>query len=146
MNDHALAVAEKFFRAVESGDIEAVRSIYAVNARIWHNFDGKEQTVEENLRVLRWLARALPRRRYNVQRRVAIPGGFMQQHVLEGETATGSFAMPACVVCEVTDGRIIRLEEYLDSSQAAHLRALASGPDATKADEINPPLETGRDH
>ena len=131
MSDDALAVAEQFFRAVESGDIEAVRAIYAIDARIWHNFDGKEQTVEENLRVLRWVARVLPGRRYNVRRRVAIPGGFMQQHVLEAETATGPFAMPACIVCEVKHGRITRLEEYLDSSQAAHLRALVSGPGAT---------------
>lgn len=134
MSDDALAVAEKFFRAVESGDIEAVRAIYAADARIWHNFDRREQTVEENLRVLRWLARVLPGRRYNVRRRVAIPGGFMQQHVVEGETATGPFSMPACIVCEVKDGRITRLEEYLDSAQAAALRAaLASGLDATES-------------
>jgi ketosteroid isomerase-like protein len=132
VSDDALAVAEKFFRAVESGDIEAVRAIYAADARIWHNFDRREQTVEENLRVLRSLARVLPGRRYSVHRRVAIPGGFMQQHVLEGETAAGPFAMPACVICEVKDGRIARLEEYLDSGQVAELRALISGPDATE--------------
>ena len=131
MSEDALAVAERFFRAVESGDIEAVQAIYASDARIWHNFDRKEQTVEENLRVLRWVARILPNRRYNIQRRVAIPGGFLQQHVLEGETAAGPFAMPACIVCEVSGGRITRLEEYLDSAHAAHLRALTGGGGAT---------------
>ena len=30
-------------------------------------------------------------------------------------------AAPACVVAEVRDGRIARIEEYLDSSQAAAL-------------------------
>jgi ketosteroid isomerase-like protein len=135
----ALAVAERFFRAVESGDLEAVKAIYAPDARIWHNFDRKEQTVEENLRVLRWLARNLPNRRYNVQRRVPIPGGFLQQHVLEGETAGGPFAMPACVVCEVAGGRITRLEEYLDSAHAAHLRALTGGGSATARGSNRPP-------
>jgi ketosteroid isomerase-like protein len=126
-----LDLAERFFTAIERGDLEAVRALYAPDARIWHNHDGREQTVEENLRVLAWVARHLPGRRYRVGRRVAIPGGFLQQHVLEGETRTGPFLMPACIVCEVAGGRITRLEEYLDSAQASHLRTLTSGPTAT---------------
>jgi len=72
------------------------------------------------------VAKNLTNRHYRVQRRVAIPGGFMQQHVLEAETAGGPFSMPACIVCEVQNGRIKRLEEYLDSAQANHLRTLTS--------------------
>lgn len=121
-----LEVAERFFRAVEAGDVEAIRAIYAPDARIWHNNDRLEQSVDQNLRVLAWVAKNLTSRHYRVQRRVAIPGGFMQQHVLEAETAGGPFSMPACVVCEVRDGRITRLEEYLDSAQANHLRTLTS--------------------
>jgi ketosteroid isomerase-like protein len=119
-----LDIAERFFRAIEAGDVEAVRAIYAPDARIWHNFNRSEQSVEENLKVLSWLARKLKNRRYRVERRVPIPGGFIQQHVLEAETAAGPFSMPACVVCQVAAGRITRLEEYLDSVQAAHLRSL----------------------
>ena len=122
----ALEVAERFFRAVEAGDIEAIRAIYAPDARIWHNNDRLDQTVDENLRVPSWVAKNLTNRHYRVQRRVAIPGGFMQQHVLEAETAGGPFSMPACIVCEVQNGRIKRLEEYLDSAQANHLRTLTS--------------------
>lgn len=121
-------LAERFFRAVARGDVDEIRAIYAPDARIWHNHDGKEQTVEENLKVLRWMSRNLPNRRYRVQRRVAIPGGFLQQHVLEGETAKGPFAMPACIVAE---GRITRLEEYLDSASIAHLMSLTRGGAAT---------------
>jgi uncharacterized protein len=105
--------------------------IYAPHARIWHNFDGKEQTVDENLKVLAWLGRNLTNRRYRILRRVAIPGGFLQQHVLEGETAGGPFAMPACIVVLVDDGRITRLEEYLDSAHANRLTELTRGTSAT---------------
>ena len=136
--DDVLDLAARFFTAVERGDIDTVRSIYAPEARIWHNHDSTEQTVEQNLRVLAWLARHLPGRRYSVRRRVAIPGGFLQQHVLEGETATGAFSMPACIVCEVADGRITRLEEYLDSAQAGHLRGLACGQAAMPRDSNQP--------
>ena len=123
----ALEVAERFFRAIEAGDVERIKSIYAPNAIIWHNNDQKEQTVEENLRVLTWVTRNLTNRHYRVKRRVAIPGGFLQQHVLEAETANGPFSMPACIVVEVKDGRITRLDEYLDSGQTAALTRLARG-------------------
>lgn len=123
----ALDVAERFFRAIEAGDVERIKAIYAPDAIIWHNNDQKEQTVEENLRVLTWVTRNLKNRRYRVKRRVAIPGGFLQQHVLEAETANGPFSMPACIVVEVKDGRISRLDEYLDSGQTAALTKLARG-------------------
>ena len=128
-----LELAERFFRAVERGDIDQLRAIYAPDAHIWHNHDRKEQTVEENLRVLAWVAKNLTNRHYRVQRRVAIPGGFLQQHILEANTVGGPFSMPACIVVEVTDGRISRLEEYLDSAQAAHLTNLTGGGKAAKA-------------
>jgi ketosteroid isomerase-like protein len=123
----ALDVAERFFRAIEGGDVEAIRAIYAPDARIWHNNDQREQTVDENLRVLGWVTRNLKNRRYRVTRRVAIPGGFLQQHVLEAETANGPFAMPACIVVEVANGRISRLDEYLDSAHAEALTRLVRG-------------------
>ena len=126
MSDDALALAERFFSAVERGDLEAVKAIYAPDARIWHSHDLKEQGVQENLRVLGWMARNLSNRRYNVHRRVAIPGGFLQQHTLEATTARGPFSMPACIVVEVKNGRIARLEEYLDSARVAELGRLTA--------------------
>lgn len=124
----ALEIADRFFAAIEAGDVERIKAIYAPDAVIWHNNDQKEQSVEENLRVLGWVVRNLKNRHYRVTRRVAIPGGFMQQHVFEADTANGPFAMPACIVVEIKGGRISRLDEYLDSGQAAALTKLARGP------------------
>lgn len=126
-----LEIAERFFRAIEKGDIEAVRATYAPNAVIWHNNDGKEQSPDENLRVLSWVIRNLSDRQYRVVRRAEIPGGFMQQHVLEAKTTGGPFSMPACIVCQVENGQITRLDEYLDSAQSNQLVALTSGSRAT---------------
>src|SRR5262249_50277775 len=61
-----LEVAERFFGAIERGDIDTVRNCYAPNAVIWHNFDGVEQTRDQNLRTLGWLSKALPKRKYEV--------------------------------------------------------------------------------
>jgi ketosteroid isomerase-like protein len=117
-----LALAERFVGAIERGDIEAVKECYAADARIWHNFDNIDQTVDENVVVLGWVTRVLSDRKYNILRRIAIPGGFLQQHVLSGKLKSGApFSMPACLVVQVKDGRISRLEEYLDPAQAAPL-------------------------
>jgi ketosteroid isomerase-like protein len=118
-----LALAERFSAAAGSGDIEALRQIYAEDARIWHNFDNVGQTVDENLKVIGWMEHVLPGRKYDVLRRVVIPGGYLQQHVLSGTTRKGaSISIHACLVVMVKNGRISRLEGYLDPTQAAALR------------------------
>lgn len=123
-----LNAAARFFAAIEAGDADGVRSAYTPDARIWHNTDGLDapgQTVDENLRVLHWLWAALTDMRYEVVRRETTETGFVQQHVLRARVKkTGErFAIPACIVCVVQDGRIARLDEYLDSGQAAALVA-----------------------
>jgi len=87
-------------------------------------FDEATQTLnlEETYRFddghvdrLEWRIRKLADRRYEVKRRDAIPGGFLQEHVLHGTAPDGStVAMPACIVAKVADGRITRMHEYLD--------------------------------
>jgi ketosteroid isomerase-like protein len=123
-------LADRFVAAIEHGDLDAIRAAYAPDARIWHNTDppgGDGQSVEDNLRVLGWMRRVLKNIRYEIVRREALPDGFLQQHVLHGTIVTDGapFAMPAVIVCRVKDGRIARLEEYLDSAQAAPLAAAA---------------------
>jgi len=122
-----LELAERFIGAIERGDIDTVRDCYAPNAVIWHNFDGIEQTREQNLRTLGWLVKALPKRKYEISRREMLPDGFFQQHLLTGTTSAGqAFAMPACVICRIANGQITRLDEYLDPAPAAQLQRPAT--------------------
>ena len=118
MND----VADRLFAAIEAGDLDAVRALYAPDAVIWHNTDGSEQTVEENLRVLRWVVDHLADRRYEDVRRSPTDTGFVQQHVLRCTRPDGvRVEVPACLVVTCGAGRITRLEEYLDSAHIARL-------------------------
>ena len=122
--DAILALASRFVAAIEARDVDTVRRCYAPQARIWHNVDGKVQTVDDNLKGVHWIHKVLAGVRYDVTRRVAIPGGFVQEHVLRGTLPSGeAFAMPACVICTVADGVIVTLDEYLDS---AHTRPLVA--------------------
>ncbi len=122
-DDELLAFGARFSTALEGDNAEAVRKFYAPDARIWHNYDLIEQTVDQNLKVLNWFIKTTTQRRYRVTRRLAIAGGFLQQHVLECVLPDGAeFKMPACAVVLVSDGRITRIEEYLDSAQSSVLR------------------------
>jgi uncharacterized protein len=114
-NSSTIELARRLVRALNEKDETAIRQIYSPDARIWHNFDGKYQSVDENLRGMYWIHKRLSGIRYDVVRLVELPDGYLQEHVLRGKLASGEdFAMPACVICTVQDGRVVALREYLD--------------------------------
>lgn len=125
----AVETVERFFTALEAGDVDTLTAIYTPDARIWHNDGGGEQGVADNLRVLRGLHRVVSELRYEIVRRVAVEDGVFQQHVLRGWLPDGTeVAMPAAMYLAVAGGRVSRIEEYLDSAQAAPIRAARAVP------------------
>ena len=119
-----LQLGERLMAAIASGDVAAVRDIYAPDAVIWHNNDGKAQTVDENLAVLAWVVRNIADLRYEEIRRQHTDSGFVQQHVLRGRAPNGTpLEVRACLVCDVERGRITRLAEYVDTAHLAPLLA-----------------------
>jgi ketosteroid isomerase-like protein len=119
-----LDLAARFLAAVTAGDVAAVRAMYAPDAAIWHNHDGVTQGVEQNLAVLTWIAKNVTNFRYEEARLQPTPTGFVEQHVTRGRAPNGAeIAIAACIVCTVVDGRITRVDEYLDSAQMAPLLA-----------------------
>ena len=117
-------LADRLTRAYEHNDMDAIAACYDPDARIWHNFDGAEQTVEEQLSVTRWLNERLKNIRYEIVSRHSFQGGYVQQHVVHGTIANGgdAFRMPACMNVTMRAGRIVRVEEYLDSAHLAPLQ------------------------
>ncbi|MEU5876021.1 nuclear transport factor 2 family protein [Spirillospora sp. NPDC047279] len=117
-------VIDRFFAALEAGDIDTVRSIYAPDAVIWHNDDLVEQPVDDNLKVLKGLHRVVSGLRYEVVRRASLDDGVMQQHVLHGTLPDGRDVELHCAMyLQVRDGHITRIDEYLDSAQRTAIRA-----------------------
>ena len=118
-----LDFAAKFVGAIQSGDVATVRACYAPDAKLWHNTDNIEQTVDQNMAVLDWFIAKLPDRNYRVVRREALKDGFLQQHVLEATLPDGTpWKMSACVVVRIENGLITRLDEYIDSAESGALR------------------------
>jgi ketosteroid isomerase-like protein len=112
-----LAVAERLFAAIEAGDVDAVRELYDPGVEVWHNTDRAVQGREENLATLAWVMRNLGGLRYTDVRRSATDDGFVQRHVLVAiNRAARRVEVPACIVATVRDGRVTRLDEYLDST------------------------------
>ncbi len=124
--EESLAVAHRFLAALNACDGDTVKAIYAPDARIWHNFDDKLQSVEDNVKTLHWMHRKLSNLAYKLVRLEPWPGGYLQQHELTGELENGEpFRLLACAICTVENGRITALEEYLDSAQTRVLSASA---------------------
>lgn len=121
--ESTLALAKRFVTAIMAKDIDAIRNVYTPDAKIWHNFDGVYQTVDDNIKGVHWIHKVLTNVFYDVKHMTPFEGGYVQEHVLRGTLASGeAFAMPACVICKVKDGKITSLDEYLDFAHTKPLR------------------------
>lgn len=109
------ALADRFFGAIEAGDIDGVSACYHADAVIWHNDDGLETGPAQNLEVLASFIANVPKRVYANRRFFPIEGGFVQQHDTTLHVADGRvLVLPVCIVFQVDGGKIRRLDEYLD--------------------------------
>ena len=105
----------EFFDALESGDIARVGNFYADDMTFWVNTSGTTMTRDENLKVLAD-GKALHRRRlYNDRVINATHDGFVVQYTCEVTTHKGDkFPLSSCLVAQVWNGKIHRLDEYMD--------------------------------
>lgn len=116
------AICERFLGAIVRGDIEEVRTIYAPDCVIWHNNADATETVDENMRTIEAVPKIVRGFRYEDVVRRATADGFIEQHVVRGTTPSGEeLRIPAVLICTVANGRITRLDEYLDSAHLAPL-------------------------
>lgn len=116
-------ISDRFFAAATAQDLDAIRALYAADARIWHNWDDHEQDVDENLATLGSLPQRYDRFTYDAVRTVALADGFVRQHDIVVARGGRSARVPAILRGYVSDGRITRIEEYFDLGQLAAVRA-----------------------
>lgn len=109
------AIIDRFYAGLASGNLEGSLACLTSDARIWHCFDGLAQGREESLAGWHDLVAGFPERAFVDVCRHAIPGGFVQQHMMTGRTAAGDLiGWPICVIVRIEDGLIARIEEYID--------------------------------
>ena len=116
------AVARRAMEQWNGGSLEGYLQLYAPDAVIWHSHTGSTQTAEENVQVLGMVTKRLRGLRYEEVRRQRTERGFVQQHVLRARAPEGQLVeLRSCILCDVVDGRITRLDEYLDGAAVARL-------------------------
>jgi ketosteroid isomerase-like protein len=131
-NDHqdVLSTVDKFVEALSTGDAASLDALFTDDAVIWHNYDQVSQPVAAALAALAGLAALQPR--YEIAGRDVVDGACIQRHVVHVTLPGGeSAAIPAIQRISLADGRIRRIDEYMDSAQmAAAMQAMQAGPPA----------------
>lgn len=119
-----IEVVAAMFAALEAGDIDAIDRLYADDLVVWTNFAKVEAPKAPSLKLVAWLARSVRGLRYEIVARHEIADGVVQQHILHGTAPDGTeLHAPACLVVRVRDGRIVRIDEYLNVADVAALMA-----------------------
>jgi ketosteroid isomerase-like protein len=108
-------IIDQMYAALVAGDVTAAHACYSEDAIIWHGFDRIEMTRDEAAKGWEAMNAAFPERRVSNVRCQPTPTGFVQQLVWHVKSGEGKWmAWPLCVVVEVRDGQITRLDEYID--------------------------------
>lgn len=121
-----MEVADGFFDAVLAGDVEALDALFTPGAVFWQNFAGRDIPKAEFLAIFARLSSAITGLRFEESQRTRTPSGFVEKNTLRGRAPSGAdLEMRCCFIATVEDGKIVRLNEYVDSVQLADLRAPA---------------------
>ena len=111
-------LCNRFFDAYQDRRIDVLEQLYADECIIWHNVFGRETTGAENLAKLPASYAGQRRRTYNDRRINTFADGFVIQYTLGGVMHDGHRgAMPICIVGRVSNGKITRIDEYMDSGK-----------------------------
>ena len=117
-DEENLALAARFFDAIEQKDYATVEVCYAPETMVWHSHDCLYQSRESNLAMLK---RGIESRRTSeyANRRVrAFEGGFVQQHTIYVNWENGFRGkMDVCFIAYTRDGKMSRIYEYFDTGQ-----------------------------
>jgi ketosteroid isomerase-like protein len=126
-DDEMRGFAQRFFNAIEAGDIATMESSFTPHAEIWHNTDEVIVTPAQTAVTLRGMIQRISNPRYTSRQLHVFAGGFVQQHVLVGRRSHDDVEvrLPCAIVCRVPVDRIVRLDEYFDSAHVAEFRKFA---------------------
>ncbi len=118
-HDH---LADRMMAAIEAGDLDGVRACYAPDLRLWMNLTREEVGRDDAIEVLGGFVDGTTSRRYEVTRRIDLPDGYLQEHILHVVGTNGAeAASAACLIVEVDGDTISSIREYLDSRALAAL-------------------------
>ena len=117
-----LEIAKQLIDAIVAGDVAAVEQLYGDDLVGWQNFTGRELNRRQMLKIVRVLGGDVKDLRYDDIRVTPTARGYVQQHVLRATAKDGrAVECAACLVVRVADGKIRRIDEYMDGAALAPL-------------------------
>lgn len=117
-----VALARRLVASILAGDVAGVEALYHDDFSAWRCFDDRTLTRAQALKIVRILTSGLRDLRYDDVRVQPTPTGFVQQHTMRCTSARGEpVAAHVCMVATVVDGKLLRVDEYMDASQMAPL-------------------------
>lgn len=123
--EEALRIGTFWAHVSEEHNIEKFATILADDFVMWYNFDPVDRNRAEFLETLR-AAHAIFEDQINENARVTpTANGFVLQATLRGRLDGKEIAAPYCVITQMRDGKVVRGDEYFDTS---HLPKRAGAP------------------
>jgi ketosteroid isomerase-like protein len=114
------ALCHRFFDALESRDVETIADLYRDDLAFWFNVTDQTSTKQENLAALSAGYARHRHRRYNDRIVNTFRDGFVMQYTVNISHHDGrETALFPCVVVLCRDGKITRMDEYIDSGKFA---------------------------
>lgn len=117
----AKAIARALFDAFAQGDSAAVRELCTTSVAIRQN-QGEAMDLDTLLGFTKQVLSVVSNFRYEDINCRATESGFVEEHLVRGSLADGQeIRIAACVVGEISEGKITSLSETLDTLAAAPL-------------------------
>jgi ketosteroid isomerase-like protein len=118
-------LVESFITAVEGNGIDGLVANLAPGAIVWHNYDRVEVDAIANMAGIDAFGKAVGDVKFTTVRLASLSDGFVLQFVMRGTVrASGKpFEMHNAIVVTTADGRIARIDEYVDPTVGAQMSA-----------------------
>lgn len=113
-------LANRFFGAVERGDIDSFIACYHPDARIWHTRDEADTDIAQNREAEELFISRVSNRRFELLHRHVFDGGFVQEHVVHGIRPDGSIVrLPVLFIAHLDEqARFKRIAEHFDPTRS----------------------------
>jgi ketosteroid isomerase-like protein len=110
------ALSDRFWAALDRGDVEAALDCCLPEATVWHNFDRKQLSGAALEASYRGYINGTHERNVTLLRRDFFSDGFSQQHqlTLRSRPDAPRRAWSVCVLMRFRNGKIASIAEYLD--------------------------------
>ena len=122
-------VIEQLFAAIQTGDRAAIADLYADDVLVWHSMTNHAGDKAASLAILDWLMAPGVTLTYEPIEQLIVGDRVARRHILTvGIPGQDDIVMPVAIFLTIADGKIQRIDEYVDAEGTARLIELIPVP------------------